>query len=112
MEGVVRVGVSGDNEGDLGGGPRTVGRSCWLALSVVRGSSGRAPPVEVVGVVGDCWVGGRGMVRAVGVGSPRTSLTSVQCEPLPVKPAGQGPQRAPLAVSVQATPGKQEPDAQ
>lgn len=32
------------------------------------------------------------------VGGERTSLTSVQCEPLPVKPAGQGPQRAPLAV--------------
>lgn len=34
-------------------------------------------------------------------------MMSMQCEPLPVKPAGQGPQRAPLAVMVQATPGKQ-----
>lgn len=44
-----------------------------------------------------------------GGGGRRTSLTSAQCEPLPVKPSGQGPQRAPLAVSVQATPGKQKP---
>lgn len=51
--------------------------------------------------MGDRWGGGGG----------RTSLTSAQCEPLPVKPAGQGPQRAPLAVSVQATPGKQKPGA-
>lgn len=41
----------------------------------------------------------------------RTSLISVQCEPLPVKPAGQGPQRAPLGVMVQATPGKQKSGA-
>lgn len=46
-----------------------------------------------------------------GTRSPRTSLTSVQCEPLPVKPSGQGPQRAPLAVSEQTTPGKQESGA-
>jgi hypothetical protein len=52
------------------------------------------------------------LVGVGGVGSPRTSLTSVQCEPLPVKPAGQGPQRAPPAVSVQATPGKHESGAQ
>lgn len=42
---------------------------------------------------------GAGVRGIVGVeGGERTSLTSTQCEPLPVKPAGQGPQRAPLAV--------------
>lgn len=46
-----------------------------------------------------------------GGGGGHTSLMSVQCEPLPVKPAGQGPQRAPPAVMVQATPGKQKPGA-
>lgn len=47
--------------------------------------------------VGDRW----------GSGGGRTSLMSAQCVPLPVKPAGQDPQRAPIGVMVQATPGKQ-----
>lgn len=37
-----------------------------------------------------------------------TSLISVQWDPLPEYPGGQGPQRKPVPVSVQATPGKQE----
>lgn len=36
-----------------------------------------------------------------------TSLMSVQVVPLPEYPGGQGPQRKPVPVSVQVTPGKQ-----
>lgn len=114
MEGVVGAGVrGGDRDGPRGGRPPAAGRWSGRAPPEVRGSSGRAPPVEegVSGAARD-WGSVEGVVRAVEWRGRRTSLTSVQCEPLPVKPAGQGPQRAPLSVWMQATPGKQKPGAQ
>lgn len=114
MEGVVGAGVrGGDGGGPRGGRPPAVGRWSGRAPPEVRGSSGRAPPVEegVSGAARD-WGSVEGVVGAVEWRGRRTSLTSVQCEPLPVKPAGQGPQRAPLSVWMQATPGKQKPGAQ
>ena len=104
------MGVPGGEGRGRGDCPPAVGRSSGRAPSEVRGSSPGGPPAdeEVVGA-GRWGVVGQALGVRRGGGGRRTSLTSAQCEPLPVKPSGQGPQRAPLAVSVQATPGKQKP---
>ena len=104
------MGVLGGEGRGRGDCPPAVGRSSGRAPPEVRGSSPGGPPAdeEVVGA-GRWGVVGQALGVRRGGGGRRTSLTSAQCEPLPVKPSGQGPQRAPLAVSVQATPGKQKP---
>lgn len=101
------LGGEGRSRGDC---PPAVERSSGRAPPEVRESSPGGPPAdeEVVGA-GRWGVVGQALGVLRGGGGRRTSLTSAQCEPLPVKPSGQGPQRAPLAVSVQATPGKQKP---